>query len=181
MGNEKIITSYFLLLTFHLFFIMSCATTYEIPINTRTIIIENVPFYPQETYQCGPAALAGVMNFWGINVSHSKIVKEIYSESAKGTLNIDMVMYAQRKGLHALQYAGSIEDLKKNINAGYPVVVLVDYGFSIYQSNHFMVVTGYNEYGIIANSGKERATFIPGKKFLKSWERTKYWTLLIRK
>jgi hypothetical protein len=42
-----------------------------------------------------------------------------------------------------------------------------------------MVVFGYYENGIIAHSGKERHKFIPSKDFLKSWERTKFWTLLI--
>lgn len=143
-------------------------------------IIENVPFYPQETYQCGPASLAGVLNYWNIPVKPDDIAKDIFSENAKGTLSIDMVMYAQKKGLSAFQYKGSLEDLKKNIDAGCPLIVLVDYGISFYQANHFMVVVGYNENGVIVNSGKDNNIFIPNKDFLKIWERAGYWTLLIK-
>ncbi len=161
----------------------ACATTHEIPAHSKnnTIVVENVSFYPQETYQCGPASLAGVMNYWGIKVTPAEIARDIYSESARGTLNIDMVIYVQRKGLDALQYSGGMDDLKKKIDSGYPLIVLVDYGFSIYQVNHFMVVIGYTEHGIIANSGKEERKFISAKDFLKSWEKTKYWTLLIKR
>jgi ABC-type bacteriocin/lantibiotic exporter with double-glycine peptidase domain len=153
----------------------------DIAESDQEYIIENVPFYPQETYQCGPVSLAGVLNYLGINITPDDIAEEIFSESARGTLNIDMVLYAQRKGLNAIQYKGSMEDLKKNVESGYPVIVLVDYGFSLYQVNHFMVVVGYNEHGVIVNSGKDKGKFISTEDFLKAWRKTNYWTLLIKK
>ena len=142
-------------------------------------MIQNVPFHPQEEFQCGPASLAGVLNHWNINVSPEEIASEIYSKSAKGTLNIDMVLYAEKTGLKARQYRGSMEDIKNKIDSGYPLIVLVDEGVLVYQRNHFMVVVGYGEEGILANSGREQHKFIPFKEFLRSWERTKFWTLLI--
>jgi ABC-type bacteriocin/lantibiotic exporter with double-glycine peptidase domain len=142
-------------------------------------MIQDVPFYPQEEYQCGPASLAGVLTHWNINVSPEEIASEIYSKSAKGTLNIDMGLYAQKRGLKARQYRGSFEDIKSKIDSGYPLIVLVDEGFLVYQKNHFMVVVGYGGEGILANSGREQHKFIPFKEFLRSWERTKFWTLLI--
>jgi ABC-type bacteriocin/lantibiotic exporter with double-glycine peptidase domain len=142
-------------------------------------MIQNVPFYPQEEYQCGPVSLAGVLTYWNINVSPEEIASEIYSKSARGTLNIDMGLYAQKRGLKARQYRGNFEDIKRKIDSGYPLIVLVDEGFLVYQKNHFMVVVGYGGEGILANSGREQHKFIPFKEFLRSWERTKFWTLLI--
>jgi predicted double-glycine peptidase len=150
------------------------------PENTQvTHRIQNVPFYPQEEYQCGPASLAGVLNYWGLEASPEEIAAEIYSKSAKGTLNIDMGLYVERRGLKARQYRGSFEDIKSKIDSGYPLIVLVDEGFLVYQKNHFMVVIGYGGEGILVNSGREQHKFIPVKDFLKSWERTKFWTLVI--
>jgi ABC-type bacteriocin/lantibiotic exporter with double-glycine peptidase domain len=114
-----------------------------------------------------------------VDVSPEKIASEIYSKSARGTLNIDMVLYAERKGLKARQYRGSLEDIKNKIDSGYPLILLVDEGFLIYQRNHYMVVIGYGEDGIVANSGREQHKLISFKDFLRSWERTKFWTLLI--
>ncbi len=172
---------YRILFSFYLLFLLtSCVTVKEIPESKPTRIIENIPFYSQESYQCGPASLASVLNYWGVNVTPDNIAKEIFSESARGTLNIDMILYTQRMGLDATQYRGSIEDLKKNIESGYPLIVLVDYGFSLYQVNHFMVVVGYNENGVIVNSGRDKGKFISEKDFIKAWDRTKYWTLLIK-
>lgn len=168
---------------FVVFFLHSCAVVSNgnIPESRQNRIISNVPFYAQEDYQCGPASLAGVMNYWEIDVTPDDIAKEIYSKSAKGTLNIDMAIYPQRKGLIAEQYSGNMKDLKKNIDSGYPLIVLVDYGFWAVQSNHFMVVVGYNEAGVIVNSGKDKGKFISEEDFIKTWEKTKFWTLLIKR
>jgi len=161
-------------------FLFSCATTRNVMETGTARIIENVPFFLQETYQCGPASLAGVMHYWGVEASPEAIAEEIYSKSAKGTLGLDMVLYARKKGLDVVQSRGSIKSIKENIDLGYPVIVLIDYGFWVYQQNHFMVVVGYNEKGVVANSGRNQLKFIREEDFLKSWERTDFWTLLIK-
>ena len=122
----------------------SCATGGEIvkPAGVSHTV-PDVPFYPQEAYKCGPASLAGVLNYWGVRVEPGEISKEIFSKSARGTLNVDMALYAQKKGLYALQYKGAMKDLRKKIDARQPVIVLVDFGFWVYELDHFMVVTGY--------------------------------------
>lgn len=162
-----------------LLWLFSCAGTPPIK-NAKTLrVIENVPFHPQEAYQCGPASLAGVLNYWGLEVSPEEIAAEIYSKTAKGTLDVDMILYAEKRGLKTRHYGGSLEEIKGKIDLGYPLIVLVDYGLWVYQRNHFMVVVGYDENGIIANSGRNPLKFIPFSGFLRSWERTKCWTLLI--
>lgn len=175
----KGIFSFIFFLFFPAFFLFSCAGV-SVQIE-KTILINKVPFYPQEDYQCGPASLAGVMNYWGLDVKPEDIAKEIYSASARGTLDIDMLIYANKKGFQAQQYRGSWEDLKAKIDGGYPLIVLVDYGFFAYQANHFMVVVGYNETGVTVNSGKTEHIFIEKEKFLRSWGKTNYWTLWIKK
>jgi ABC-type bacteriocin/lantibiotic exporter with double-glycine peptidase domain len=159
----------------------SCLSVQGIHESSSNTIIKDVPFYSQESYQCGPASLAMVMNYLQVMVKPEEIARDIYSKSAHGTLNLDMVLYAQRKGLSALQYKGDLNDVHKNIGDGNPLIVLVDYGFSFYEAGHFMVIVGYNEAGIIVNSGKMKDHFIPEKEFLKVWEKTNCWTLLIQR
>ncbi len=141
--------------------------------------VEGVPFFPQEQFQCGPASLAGVLNYYGLRMTPAEIAAEIFSRQARGTLDMDMVFYAQRKGMKAEQYAGSIEDLQGNLDSQQPVIVLIDRGFWVYQNHHFMVAVGYDERSIIVNSGKEEHKVISRDVFLKSWEKTKFWTLRI--
>lgn len=164
-----------------MFFLLSCATSKNNAETSIAHLIENVPFFPQETYQCGPASLAAVMHYWGIETSAEAIAKEIYSNSAKGTLNLDMVLYAQKNGLNVIRSNGNrnINYLKKNVDLGYPVIVMVDYGFWVYQQNHFMVITGYNINGVIAHSGKTPHKSIREEDFLRIWEKANFWTLLV--
>jgi ABC-type bacteriocin/lantibiotic exporter with double-glycine peptidase domain len=140
-------------------------------------LVPGVPFFAQEMHQCGPASLAGVLNYWGIPVSPEEIARSLYSPGARGTLNMDLVFYGEKKGLKALQYSGSEEDLEKNISEKIPLVVLVDEGFLAYRKHHFMVVVGYNDGGIFANSGGKQKRFYAWPDFLRTWEKTKHWTL----
>ena len=162
-----------------LLWLLSCGVTRYLNESRSPHLIENIPFFPQEAFQCGPASLASVLNYWGIRVSPDEIATEIYSPSARGTLNLDMILYAEKKGTKAIYYQGSLEDIRNKIDLGYPVIVLVDLGFWIYQQNHFMVVVGYHENEIIAHSGKDRLKPIALKNFIKTWKRTNFWTLWI--
>ncbi|MCG2722902.1 MAG: C39 family peptidase [Thermodesulfovibrionales bacterium] len=161
--------------------IASCKTPGMTSPPSNAKIIGNVPFYEQETYQCGPSALASVLNYWNIAVTPEQIAEEIFSKSARGTLNLDMILYPQRKGLYAEQYRGGVENLKAHIDAGFPLIMMVDYGFPLYQQNHFMVVMGYSDQDIIANTGRTKEKGIPWDDFIESWEKTGYWTLLIKR
>ena len=58
-------------------------------------------------------------------------------------------------------------------------MVLVDYGFSVYQRNHFMVVKGYGERTLVVNSGRQENQLIKDEEFLKTWKKTGSWMLLV--
>jgi ABC-type bacteriocin/lantibiotic exporter with double-glycine peptidase domain len=145
------------------------------------VIIGNVPFYSQEDHQCGPASLSGVLNYQGLGISPEEIARDLFSKSAGGTLTLDMALYPKRKGFSSLSYSGSVRDLREKIDSGYPLIVMVDYGFSVWQVNHFMVVVGYNNDGVIVNSGKKEHEFIENDTFLRNWRKTDFWALLVKK
>ncbi|MDA8172430.1 MAG: C39 family peptidase [Nitrospiraceae bacterium] len=142
-------------------------------------VIENVPFYPQKEHQCGPASLAEVMNYYGAKTTASAIAGDIYSKTARGTLDIDMPLYAGRAGFMARQYRGAPGDIRKEIDRGRPLVVFVDYGFWVYQQGHFMVVVGYDKDGIVAHTGATPFKHVAWREFLGPWKKTGFWSLLI--
>ena len=167
-----------ILIIFSLLF-SACTFSNNINSDKHARFIKNVPFYPQKLYQCGPASLAGVLNYWGIQTNQDEVADEIYSKTAKGTLNIDMIAYAEQKGFKVKQFKGSIKDIKTYINSGYPLIVMVDYGLWLYQKNHFMVIVGYNNNGAYANSGGKKSLFLSFNKLYRIWEKTDFWTMLI--
>ncbi len=150
------------------------------------VIVRSVPFFSQEAYQCGPAALATVMDYWYQKnrkadwITPEQIASEIYSPSARGVLGIDLQMFARRHGFEALQYTGSIADLKEKVDMGEPPIILVDYGFSVYEVNHFMVVTVHTKGGVVVNSGKKEKQAISEGELARTWKKTEYWTLVVK-
>jgi ABC-type bacteriocin/lantibiotic exporter with double-glycine peptidase domain len=162
-----------------LILLLSCAGPSSLQPTQGARIVEGVPFFPQEEYQCGPASLAGVLNYYGLKVTPAEVAAEIFSRQARGTLDMDMVFYTRKKGLRADPYGGGLEDLRRGVDARQPLIVLVDHGFWVYQKSHFMVVVGYDENGVVVNSGKEERKFLARDSFLRAWERAKFWTLRI--
>jgi predicted double-glycine peptidase len=148
--------------------------------------IENVPYFAQENFQCGPAALATVVNYWYLREGSGKqllietIIADIYSPSARGVLGMDLGLYAQKLGFDMTGRAGTVDDIKRNVDMGVPVIILVDYGMFAYQQNHFMVAKGYTSDGIIVNSGRAENQVIPVKDLNKIWKKTGFWSLVVR-
>ncbi len=148
--------------------------------------IGGIPFFSQEAYQCGPAALATVMDFWygktgrDVWVTPEQIAADIYSPSARGVLGFDLERYARQHGFQTDQYDGSLRDLRRRVDEGVPVIVLVDYGFSVYERNHFMVVTGYTEHGVLVNSGRREGQALSEGEMEKTWKRSHHWTLALK-
>ena len=141
--------------------------------------LANVPFFPQLDYQCGPASLAGVLNYYGKRITPEEVAQAIFRENIRGTVTLDMVLYAREQGFSARWFKGTVGEIVETINAGSPLVVMVDYGFSVVSRNHYMVVVGYDSEGIVANSGTSRETHISWSDFLPTWEKANRWTLRI--
>ena len=141
--------------------------------------LANVPFFPQLDYQCGPASLAGVLNYYGKRITPEQVAQAIFRENIRGTVTLDMALYARDQGLSARWFNGSAAEIVEAIDSGSPLIVMVDYGFSVVSQNHYMVVVGYDQKGIVANSGTSRETHVSWSDFLPTWERAKRWTLRI--
>lgn len=162
-----------------------CGTTEKFSSEEHLRVVQ-VPFFPQETFQCGPAALATVISYWYGKTGAAKtlvpetIAADIYSPSARGVLGIDLELYARKQGFQTRQLAGTIDQLKDSLNEGAPPIVLVDYGFSSYQRNHFMVVKGYSDTALLVNAGREESKFIANEDLLKVWKKTGFWMLVVK-
>ena len=52
---------------------------------TRAEVAE-VPFYPQEEYYCGPAALAMALSWSGVPVTQEDLAAQVYTPGREGTL-----------------------------------------------------------------------------------------------
>ena len=143
--------------------------------------ISDVPFFPQSEYECGPAALASVLNYYGYGVTPEEIAKAIYRKRLRGTLSMDLLLFAQGMGVFVRAYRGDLTDAKDQISKDRPLIVFQDVGYPLLPIRHFSVVIGYDETKgiLILHSGKRANKAIPYKGFLRSWAKMDNWTLLI--
>jgi len=83
-----------------------------------------VPFFPQEEYQCGPAALAMAISWSGLPARPEDLVEEVYTPSRKGSLQVAIIATARRHGRLAYEIS-DLESLFPEIAAGYPVIMFL--------------------------------------------------------
>src|SRR5205823_8928965 len=102
--------------------------------------LTQVPFFPQDEYQCGPAALATALASSGVKVTPEELVPQVYIPERKGSLQVEMLAAARRHGLISYQLAPRLEDLLRELNAGTPVIVLQNLGIG--ESWHYAVAIG---------------------------------------
>ncbi len=146
----------------------------------KNATILNVPFFSQTDYACGPTALAEVYSYWGLSIPVEKIINEFDITAHKGALTIDLLIHAKKQGFNVRTETGTLERLKKLIESGVPVIVMLDIGFSIVQKNHFVTVVGYGRKGFYVHDGKTKNRLFPYKEFEEKWKRADHWMLVIK-
>jgi len=141
-----------------------------------------VPFFPDDTDQCGPATLASLLTYWGIPSELPALKAEMYSPRLRGTLPIDFLLAAQARGLQTEGSSGTLERLKAELDAHHPVVVLLNLGWVVFPQGHYVVITGYDErqQGVYMHSGLARNLFVPYARFFSYWGKTGRWMLRVQ-
>lgn len=80
------------------------------------------PIRQEKKHACGPACVAAVAAHWGITLAEFQAKIPQAPVDATGT---DMLQMAQRLGLQAFAYRGSMDDLRQNLEKGRPVIVMI--------------------------------------------------------
>src|SRR5574342_247053 len=71
----------------------------QAPADARRVELARVPFFAQEAYQCGPAALAMALGAAGKRVTPEELVAEVYLPGREGSLQVEMLAATRRQGL----------------------------------------------------------------------------------
>jgi hypothetical protein len=142
--------------------------------------LDSVPFYPQKDYQCGPAALAMMLQWSGISATPDLLTPEVYTPSRKGSLQSAMIAATRRHSRVAYVISGPNAMLEE-MRAGNPIIVLQNLGFSWHPVWHYAVVVGYDldKSTVILRSGSDPKKPLSLKAFHRTWARSDYWGLLV--
>ncbi|MGE5648576.1 PA2778 family cysteine peptidase [Noviherbaspirillum sp. UKPF54] len=138
------------------------------------------PFYPQERYQCGPAALAMSLNAAGFSASPDALVAQVYVPQREGSLQPEMLAAGRRHGALSVTIAPRLDALLTEIAAGNPVLVLQNLSLQWAPLWHYAVVIGYDlgREEIILRSGTTERLVLPMSTFEHTWARGAYWGMV---
>jgi tetratricopeptide (TPR) repeat protein len=142
--------------------------------------LTSVPFFPQDAYQCGPAALATVLANSGVDITPEDLVKQVWLPSRKGSLQAEMLAAPRLHQRVSYRLAPHYSDLLREVAAGHPVIVLQDVG-PLFPWWHYAVVNGYDYTTgtIYLRSGEEKRKEMPFTAFERTWIKSGYWAMVV--
>lgn len=146
---------------------------------TERVEIISTPFFSQDRYQCGPAALATVLVSDGVKITPAELVSHIYIPERKGSLQVEIIAATRRFGRIPYVLTPDLQDLLAEVADGKPVLVMQNLGISILPRWHYAVVIGYDisSDSILLRSGREELLSMKLGRFLGTWSRARYWAL----
>jgi len=142
--------------------------------------LSETPFFPQQDYQCGPAALATTLRHAGVQITPEDLVKLVYIPARLGSLQVEMLAAPRRYSRVSYQLAPRFADLLREVAAGNPVIVLQDNGVGPIANWHYAVVIGFDYPAgeLILRSGETRRLTIPFTVFEYTWKKSNYWAMV---
>ncbi len=142
--------------------------------------LSKVPFFPQDEYQCGPAALATVLRAAGRPATPTDLVPLVYVPERRGSFQVEIIAAARRYHLVAVPLQPYVEDILREVAAGNPVLVLQNLALSFAPQWHYAVVVGYDldEAKLILRSGQYERLETSMSTFERTWARGDYWAIV---
>jgi tetratricopeptide (TPR) repeat protein len=143
--------------------------------------LADTPFFPQTRYQCGPAALATVLNARGVTIAPDELVPQVYLPGREGSLQAEIIAAVRRQGLLAVAVEPAFDALLAEIAAGHPVLVLQNLGLNWLPRWHYAVAVGYDlaRQELVLRSGTEPRRITPFGVFLNTWNRSARWGIVV--
>lgn len=140
-----------------------------------------VPFFPQEINQCGPAALATALGAVGVSIAPEVLGTAVFVPAREGSLQIEMLAAPRWHGQIATRLRPDLISLLREVAAGQAPVVLLNLGLSIQPLWHYAVVVGYDLPAgqILLRSGTVKREVMLMSTFEHTWARSSQWAFVV--
>jgi predicted Zn-dependent protease len=143
--------------------------------------LHDVPFFPQEDYQCGPAALATVLAYSGVSVTPEQLIPQIYLPDRQGSLQAELLSATRRYDRVPYRIANTPEALLDALRTDQPVLILQNLGVTFAPLWHYAVLIGYNTDAqrFVLRSGTVARHTMSARRFTASWQRAEHWAFVV--
>lgn len=147
----------------------------------------DVPFVKQEKDGCGAASVAMVMQYWlrqqqkpETDADPVAIQRTLYSKEGHGIYASDLQHYFQDHGFQTFSFAGTWENLNRQLSQGRPLIVALKIGG--HGPEHYEVVVGLEgeKSMVLVNDPAQRKLLKQDwATFEKQWSAASRWTLFV--
>ena len=147
----------------------------------HAVELDSTPYFPQQAYQCGPAAAAAVLTAAGFTAAPESLAPEIYLPARRGSLQLEIIAAARRRGAIPFVIDPGLQSLLAELRAGRPVLVLQNLGLSQVPAWHYAVVVGVDPAAdrFILRSGTNGRLEMAARTFMRTWEAGGEWGLVV--
>jgi hypothetical protein len=145
----------------------------------RSIELAGTPFFPQDEYQCGPAALATVLQASGITTTPGDLKPQVYVPGRRGSLQAELIGAARRHGRLPYVMPPQAQELVAELNEGRPVLVLQNLGATRLPVWHYAVLIGYDadrNVALLRSDTRERVE-MRWQNFARTWHLGGRWAI----
>ncbi len=158
----------------------SCYRVPDEPLGSDAMHAPDVVAFAQEDGRCGPAALASMLTWSGLDICPDDLEDMTWDPEAGGSLQASLVAAARRHGRVAYEIHGMVR-LEEELSAGFPALVLLNQGLSWWPAYHYAVVAALDpESGsVVLASGEPCLERMSLSLFLRMWDRADNWALLV--
>jgi tetratricopeptide (TPR) repeat protein len=154
--------------------------TGQIP--SADIELTGTPFFPQEEYQCGPAALATLLASSDIEILPATLSTELYIPKRQGTLQLEIIDSIRRHNRIPYQIRPEMDAITAELKAGRTVLVLQNLGLKILPTYHYAVIIGVLRDGsVVLRSGLAERLLMDRDDFMSTWAKAGKWGVIALK
>ncbi len=145
----------------------------------RAIELRDTPFFPQQKFQCGPAALAMLLRASGVDVNPATLAPQVFIPGRHGSLQAELIGATRRHARLPYQLATTADEMIAELDAGRPVLVLQNLGATRLPLWHYAVLIGYDADRDVAilRSGRKERLEMRWQRFAVTWHRGGRWAI----
>ena len=137
----------------------------------RSIELAATPFFPQEDFQCGPAALATLLVASGVEATPDSLAPQVFIPGREGSLTLELVGATRRHGRLPWVLDTTADEMVSELEAGRPVLLLQNLGVKQIPIWHYAVLVGYDADRNVAilRSGDTERLEMRWQRFARAW------------